>query len=231
MKKADPILRAIKHPDSYGLLSKLFEWTVNDVMKAISAQQEAAFTEVIKRIYRKFNDSVSRKQLTKQLQTKDWIFNPWLHRQVRKVYKRGHTYVRNQIVYQNQGYSCERINRHQVKLEVQGLAKGKRIALVVKSNRIIKGQIRLIEKDGLLEIHAFVAVGENKEKPENYAQVIGVDKGYTEAFIDSEGKVYGKELGQKLTAKTERIHQKTETNKNFMPFTGKMKARTLRKPQ
>jgi len=214
-KKADPIIKAIKHPDSYELPSKLFEWTVSDVMKAINAQQEAAKTEVIKRIYRKFNDSETRKELVAALKSSEFLRHPWLHRQVRNVYKRGHTYFKNQIVYQNQGYTCKRINRHQVKLEVQGLEKGKRITLTVKSNRLITGQIRLIEKEEQLEIHAFVAVRENQEQNIEKGRIIGVDKGYTEAFFSSEGEMYGKDLGKKLTTKTERINTKSKNKQKL----------------
>lgn len=53
-KFADPIIRAIKHSDDYGLPSKLFEWTVNDVVKCINAQQEAAKVYLIRAIYNKY---------------------------------------------------------------------------------------------------------------------------------------------------------------------------------
>ena len=49
-KAAAPIIRAIKHHDKYGLPSKLFEWTVSDVVKCIKAQQEAAKVYIIRAI-------------------------------------------------------------------------------------------------------------------------------------------------------------------------------------
>ncbi len=180
--------------------------------KSILAQQEAARTEVIRKIWQKYSHDEHEEiktNLIKSLYTLDWLHNPWLHRQVRNAYKRGHSYVDNQIVYQNQAYTCKRVNRHTVRLELQGLERGKRITLIVKSNRIIKGQIRLIEKDGQLEIHGLIRLCEYPEPPTEYQRVIGVDKGYTEAFVDTSGLTYGAGLGKLLTTKTERI-----TNKN-----------------
>lgn len=212
-QKAYPIIKDIKDASEYQLPSKLCEWTVSDVQKAISAQQEAARTEVIKKIYRKYDDEEVRKSLIKTLYSIDFLSNSWLHRQVRNAYKRGHTYVSNQVVYHKEAYSCKRVDRHTVKLDVQSLEKGKRISLIVKSNRIIKGQIRLIEKDGQWEIHGLINLGEYSEQPASYERVIGVDKGYTEAIVDSDNKSYGVGLGRLLTAKTERIYKKNQ-NRN-----------------
>jgi hypothetical protein len=65
--------------------------------------------------------------------------NPWLHRILRKQYQRGHTFVKNKIVYQGGGYSCKRLTRNTVSLEVAGLSKGKRIALKLKCRHIVSG--------------------------------------------------------------------------------------------
>ena len=46
-RKADPIIRKIIHPSQLGIPSKLFEWSVNDCMKAIAAQQEAAIVYLL----------------------------------------------------------------------------------------------------------------------------------------------------------------------------------------
>jgi hypothetical protein len=109
-KKADSEFRKHLQPSDIGLPAKLWEWSVNDTMKAICAQQEAAKTYLIRAIYRKTSDQAERKRLTTILRTNPTADN-WLHRQFRKQYQRGHTYVRNQIVYQGAGYSCKRLSR------------------------------------------------------------------------------------------------------------------------
>jgi IS605 OrfB family transposase len=240
-KQADPIVRQVLHPDTIGLPSKLFEWSVNDCFKAITAQQEAAKTFLIRKIYQKYPltpvekqrkewlESLEAKKFNKEVKKAESLKrfplseteqkrhsllellrtnptqDPWLHRQFRQLYLRGHTYIRNQVVYQSGGYKATRISRYRVKLQVQGLKKNKRITLIVKTNRLPVGQIRVIEKDGQFEIHTAFDKEIPTTKPPK--KKIGVDKGYSEGFYTSENEVIAPQLGAKLTAKTARIDQ------------------------
>ncbi|XWK87524.1 MAG: IS200/IS605 family accessory protein TnpB-related protein [Phormidium sp.] len=210
-KIADSIIRKILTPSDIGLpAKKLWEWSVSDAMKAISAQQEAAKTFIVKAIYQKTSDKSEQKRLLDLLHSNP-TSDPWLHRQFRKYYKRGHTFIRNQIVYQESGYTCKRLNRNTVKLEVAGLVKRKRIVLKLKCRHIISGQIRLIRNElGQLNVHCnqrrkLVLPSEQPKK------LLGIDKGYTEAFFTSDGVEIAKGLGELMDAKTERI---TRTNRN-----------------
>ena len=207
-KKADPTIRAIIHPLQLKMPSKLFEWSVNDCFKAIMAQQDAAKTWIIREIYRKYSDEDEREKILK-LFFNDPRSTPWLHRVFRKQYIRGHTYIKNQIVYQKAGYKAKRINRQLIEIHVAGLIQGKRIKLVVKSNRKPLGQIRLIETARGLEIHTPFTRTIPK-KPKTKAS-LGLDKGYTEAFYTNYGDKIGIGLGDLMTGKTERI---VRTNRN-----------------
>ncbi|NEP51537.1 MAG: transposase [Moorea sp. SIO3C2] len=215
-KKAYPEVRDFRTPESLGLPSKLMEWTVSDVAKSITAQQAACIESLIKNIYKRFPGKESqkrRKELCKQLKTKAVLDNPLLHRLVRKEFQRGHSWVKNQIVYQQGGYSCQQIYRHTYQLELAGLTRGKRNKILVRSNRKIKGQIRLIYNQLLqrFEIHFLVNHGKvnvppvGEAAPVEQGRSIGVDKGYTEAFFDSEGQAHGKGLGELATKKSDRI--------------------------
>ena len=209
-KKADPIIRKIIHPGDLGIPSKIFEWSVSDCFKAIHAQQEAAQTFIIRKISQKYPEHEDRKRLIKLLKT-DPTSTPWLHRNFRKQYLKGHTYLRNQVVYQKGGYKATRISRYRIKLEIQGLVKGKRITIIVKTNRLPVGQIRVIEKEGNLEIHtSFVKNHPEYSSPQ---KELGMDKGYTEGFYLSDGRVVANGLGKLLNRKTERIN-KTHKNRN-----------------
>ncbi|KYC41061.1 hypothetical protein WA1_23375 [Scytonema hofmannii PCC 7110] len=248
-KKADSIVRRIITPDEIGLPAKIWEWSVCDAMKAISAQQEAAKVFLIREIWRKYPISANQRQRLEwikenkgkkkgdelkavkqkalelfplcsveiarnrlfELLNTDPTRDHWLHRQFRIQYQRGHTFVRNQIVYQNAGYSCRRINRHFVELQIQGLERGKRITLRLRCRHIIKGQIRVIRNElGLLEVHCtrsrslILPSGKPTQK-------FGIDKGYTEGFYTSFGKRIAPGLGKLMTEKTERI---AKTNRN-----------------
>ncbi|MFP4100036.1 MAG: hypothetical protein ACLFWZ_05510, partial [Coleofasciculus sp.] len=56
-------MRTQLSPTDIGLPAKLWEWSVNDAMKAILAQQEAAKTFMIRAIYRRTLDEPSRSKL------------------------------------------------------------------------------------------------------------------------------------------------------------------------
>lgn len=178
-------------------------------MKAISAQQEAAKTFIIRAIYRRTSNEGEQVRLLKLMQTNPTADN-WLHCQFRLFYQRGHTFVRNQIVYQNNGYSCKRLTRNTVLLECAGLFKGKRISLKLKCRHLISGQIRLIcNSSAQLEVHctrsrALVTKGSPTSR-------LGIDKGYTEAFYTTNSDVIANGLGTLMTEKTKRI---TRTNRN-----------------
>ncbi|NEP48887.1 MAG: transposase [Moorea sp. SIO3C2] len=207
-KKAIPEVKSFRTPDSLGLPAKIMDWTVNDVAKAITASQAACTDAVIKKIYRRFTgqeNQNTRKELCKQLKTLAFLENPLLHRLVRKEFKRGHSWVNNQIVYQQVGYKCKRLSRNYYQLELAGLIRGKRNQIIVRSNRKIKGQIRLIYNQNLerFEVHFLVDHG-TVDIPGN-RRAIGIDKGYTEAFYDSDGQAHGKDLGKIATKKSDRI--------------------------
>ncbi|MUG95007.1 transposase [Scytonema sp. UIC 10036] len=238
MKTQNIIAEKFGQPDTYKINSlplpaKIFEWTVQDTAKNILAQQSAAKTAIISRIYKRFplhqgeNLTAEQKAKNQESQTnRDLAINalksfetikqiPWLHRYFREEYKRGHAKQNRQIVYQPQAYNCTRISRYLVRLEVQGLTRGKRISLIVKSNRIITGRIRLIRNaSGSLEIHSFVTLyNRDYGKLINREKVKAVDRGYTEVFYTDDNQLLGKGFGQQLNKKTERI-TRSGRNKN-----------------
>ncbi|NEO35696.1 MAG: transposase [Moorea sp. SIOASIH] len=207
-KKAIPEVKSFRTPDALGLPAKLMDWTINDVAKAITASQAACTDAVIKKIYKRFpgkENQKTRKKLCKQLKTLAFLDSPLLHRLVRKEFQRGHSWVKNQIVYQQVGYSCRRLSRNTYQLELAGLRRGKRNRIILRSNRKVKGQIRLIYNQLLqiFEIHFLVDYG-TVEIPSS-RRSIGVDKGYTEALYDSDGQAHGKGLGKAVTKKSDRI--------------------------
>lgn len=210
------------------LPSKIYEWTVSDTAKNIIAQQQAAKKEIISRICARFpiikpkegekltlelvlqnkSNELNRKSAYSRLNSFDQIKEvPWLHRYFREEFVKGHCKQNRQIVYQDNGYSCSRISRYLVKVEVQGISKGKRLSLIVRSNRIIKGQIRLIVNEaGNLEIHQFQHFY-NRDYFQliNRQNAIGLDRGYTEVFYTSNSEALGLGFGNELTKKTDRI--------------------------
>ncbi|NEO98358.1 MAG: transposase [Symploca sp. SIO2E9] len=213
-KKAYPLVRALRTPESLDLPSKLMEWTVNDVAKAISAQQAACIEALGTALHHRYpgkENEKRRKQCYKQLSDTSFLDNPFLHRVVRKQFQRGHSWVKNQIVYQQGGYSCKRISRHTYELELAGLRRGKRNRILIRSNRKITRQIRLIHNLELDRFEVHFLVNHGTVTAPGQPREIGIDKGYTEAFYDSDGNAHGKGLGFLATAKSDRI---TAKNRN-----------------
>ncbi len=207
-KKAIPEVKSFRTPNTLGLPAKLMDWTINDVAKAITASQAACTDAVVKKIYKRLPGKENQKariELGQQLLTLAFLDNPLLHRLIRKEFKRGHSWVKNQIVYQQVGYKCRRLSRNTYQLELAGLRRGKRNRIIVRSNRQISGQIRLIHNQTLqrFEIHFLVDYG-TVEVPAK-RRPVGIDKGYTEAFYDSDGQGHGLNLGKATTEKSDRI--------------------------
>jgi len=232
-QKADPILRTIIKATDINLPSKLWEWSISDTMKAIAAQQEAAKVYVARETWRKYplspvekertnwlkiakftkNDALLKFPLSETEILRENLFdllhndptaNPWLHRIFRKQYQRRHTFVKNQIVYQRGDYSCKRLTRNTVTLEVAGLSKGQRIPGKLKC-RHVSGHIPLIRnQQGGLEIHC-VPQRLLTVPTEKSAKEIGFAQSYTEGFYTSYGDEIAAGLGKLMTAKSKRI--------------------------
>jgi len=98
-----------------------------------------------------------------------------------RTHGKNHTF--NQMVLEPGSYRCFSHNGKNY-IEVISLKRGKRIAIPVGTNYSITGQIRLILREGQVEIHYTIA---NTDERACGNKEIGIDKGYTEAFVDSEG--------------------------------------------
>lgn len=240
---AASIIREICPPESLGMdkSRKVWEWSVNDCMKAIAAQQEAAKTFISRDIWRKYPLTAIERQRSAWLekngklrkdealslypkpeieQRRDLLFeklqrrptsDPWLHRVFRHHYQRGHTEKRNQIVYQGAGYKCKRLTRNTVELQVMGIIAREKITLKLKCRHIISGQIRLIRNDEG-QLEVHCIRKRTLILPAGKAgSAIGIDLGYTEAFYTSNGDSIADGLGKLMTQKTRRI---TRTNRN-----------------
>ena len=84
----------------------------------------------------------------------------------------------------------------------------KRIAIPLDTNRLPVGTLRLLLRNGHVEIHYAVdSEAECSTKPCG-DDVIGVDKGYSEVLIDSDGDIHGFGLGELLSAESDYLKTK-----------------------
>ncbi len=187
------------------LPQRIWRVTLSDSLDDIKANREAA-KEIVKRhIFRNIDDKDKRKELFKKLKNDSvWVNDPYLRRLMRKYWKHGINHTFNQIVLEPGSYKCFSHNGKNY-IEVISLKRGSLLAIPVGTNYSITGQIRLILREGKVEIHYTI---DNTDERACGSKEIGIDKGYTEAFVDSEGDFYGKNLGEILSKESDYLKKK-----------------------
>jgi IS605 OrfB family transposase len=193
---------------SFDVPARLWKETLRDVVGNIEAYREAAKKKVRKTIPRREHTKEAQKTLYKSLKADTWTTDPFLRRQMRKHFKHGHTSVRNQIVLDTGCYTATVVNGKAC-LHVMGLIPYKHVTIPLTTNRLPSGMLRLILKDnGRIAVHHTVDVKENCVTRPHGDKTLGVDKGYTEAFTDSDSDRHGKTLGAVLTTESDYLKVK-----------------------
>ena len=181
----------------FNVTRRLWKATTLDVMGDISAYREACKLTVKRAIFERTDDKDEQKRLFTLLKSGQWASDKYLSRKMRKACRHGQTNVCNQIILDANCYTWFAPGW----LSVMSLVNGKRIAIPLASNRPISGTIRLVvDSDGVAVHHTVEAdIGQPCG-----TRTIGIDKGYTEAFVDSDGEFHGKGLGKLLSAQSDR---------------------------
>jgi putative transposase len=93
-------------------------------------------------------------------------------------------------------------------IKIMTLMKGERIALPLKGNTVIKGNIRIVLNDKIVNIHHTASL----KKPDMIKndKVIAIDFGYSEVLVDSEGNHYGTDFGSNMTKVSDWLNLKME---------------------
>ncbi len=214
------------------LPQRIWRVTLSDSLDDIKANREAA-KEIVKRhIFRNIDDKDKRKELFKKLKNDSvWVNDPYLRRLMRKYWKHGINHTFNQIVLEPGSYKCFSHNGKNY-IEVISLKRGSLLAIPVGTNYSITGQIRLILRGGQVEIHYTI---DNTDERACGSKKIGIDKGYTEAFVDSDGNFHGKGLGEVLSKESDYLKIKYQRRNKIKAVLGKIeqknpkKARRIRK--
>lgn len=185
--------------------ARLWKATLRDTFGDITANREAAKMKVRECIHRKYPNIPENEQIRKELFTKvkwdRWTDDKYLSRLMRKYWKRGHTSVNNHIILDTNSYTWFERNG-QGWLKVQSFEKGQRIAIPLNSTHPVRGTIRLILRDGKVAVHHLIELPHDKSCG---AATIGIDKGYTEAFTDSDGDIHGDGLGKEISRHSDEL--------------------------
>jgi hypothetical protein len=180
--------------------------TTKDVVNDILTYKVAALALVRKSIANRTNDQTKRKLLFKQLKSDEWLSDSFLHRKMRKHFRHGVSKTSNQFIVRSDKHSSE-IEDGKLIVTIKIAKKyGSDIKLITNTNgknvNLKSTNLRIIVKGNLTEIH--YATTKDAGRPAG-DQVLGLDKGYTEAFVDSNGIAHGQKFGEVLTNFSDQI--------------------------
>ena len=180
--------------------------TTKDIVNDILTYKAAAKLKVRQAIAKRASDENERKRLYTLLKRDEWFSDPFLHRQMRKHFRHGKSEVANQFIVRSDKYATEIVDGKFL-INVR-LAKkyGDNIVLTTttsgKNVDLTGSNLRIIVKNGFTEIHYATEKGDGRECGD---QVLGIDKGYTEAFTDSDGDHHGQDFGKVMTDYSDKV--------------------------
>lgn len=203
----------------FAVSANAWKETLRDAIADIKANRESAKVVCRRSIARHTDDKEERKKLYSLLSKEQWTDHSLLRRIMRKVCRRGYNRTHNQIIVRSDSYTTFK-NKGMLWIKVPGLEKGKRIAIPLSTSETPTGTLRLILRDEKVEVHYSVEI---KAKNDCGTEEIGIDKGYTEVYVDSGGKHHGKELGAKLSSESDHLKQKYQ-RRNRLRSIGKSKS-------
>jgi len=197
----------LKEGRQFDVPANAWKETLRDTKADIAMAVEAAKVKARQAIRRHTSDKAEQKRLYTLLKSNQFASDPYLSRIMRKYWHRGYNRTHNQIVVRSDNYSTFQ-KGGKAWIKVPGLERGKRIPVPLNTTVEPSGTLRLILRDGRVEVHYAIDV----EQPNDCgSETIGVDKGYTEALVDSDGEHHGIGLGALLSNESDYLKTK---NKN-----------------
>ncbi|WP_295403003.1 transposase [uncultured Thiocystis sp.] len=202
-RSALDIRKDIIERNLYGRLSvdgTIRNETTKDVVNDILTYKAAAKLKVRQAIAAHTTDQVERKRLYTALKNDRWLDDPFLHRQMRKHFRHGVSHTANQFIVRSDKQSSSVVDGRLVITIRIAKQVGGDIRLITTSNgkhvNLTGCNLRICVKDGFTEIHSATEKATGRPHGE---QALGIDKGYTEAFTDSDGEAHGVTFGAVLT--------------------------------
>jgi hypothetical protein len=174
--------------------------TTKDIVNDILLYKSAAMQKVRKAIAARTKDDAERKRLYTLLRKDQWMGDNFLHRQMRKHFCHGKSRVANQFVVRSDRYTTEIVDGCLIIVIHIAAKYGAPIRLTTTSSgknvNLSGSNLRIVVKDDRTEIH--YAAAKDAGRPCGN-QMTGIDKGYSEAFTDSDGVAHGDAFGAVLT--------------------------------
>ncbi len=188
----------------FNVSANAWKETLRDAISNIKAHCEASKLKTRRATARQTPDESETKRLYRLLRQDTWSSDPYLRRMMRRYWHRGHNHTKNQIIVRSDDYKTFE-SKGRIWLKVPGLDRGKRIAIPLNTTVAPTGTLRLILCNERIEVHYSIDV---KPAISCGSKTLGVDKGYSEVLVDSEGEHHGEELGQLLSSKSDALKTK-----------------------
>ena len=219
--KSDRAIRDqwLKDKRQFNVSANAWKETLRDAFDNIKAHREAAKEKVRKALYKHISDEKKRIEHYKELKSESWTSNNYLRRLMRKYWKHGRNHTTNQIIVRSDNYTTFQLGGH-AWLKIPSLEKGKRIAIKLNTTVEPSGTLRLILNEGQIEVHYTIDIAESKNGGK---ATLGIDKGYTEVVVDSDGEHHGEGLGELLSKSSDKLKKKYQAR-------NKLKAVITKKP-
>lgn len=200
--------------------------TTKDIVNDVLLYKAAAVQEVRKAIAARTKDPIERKRLFRLLKCDQWLTDNFLHRQMRKHFRHGKSSVSNQFVVRSDKYTTEIVDgRLTIVLQLaKKYGSPIRLATISSGKNVnLSGcNLRILVKDRFTEVHYAVEKGDGRPCGE---KTLGVDKGFTEAFTDSNGAAHGKAFGEVLTRFSDRASITGKARNRLYALENKHRAR------
>nr|WP_205683479.1 transposase [Acinetobacter sp. SA01] len=191
--------------------------TLRDCIGDIKAYREAAKEKVKQAIRKRTNCEKELKRLYTLLKKDAWMEDNFLHRQMRKHFRHGVNHTYNQIIVRADMCKTFELNG-QCWLKVPSLVPRQTIKIPLNTTMEFapQGTLRIILRNGNVEVHSTYDAIETKDCGE---ATVGVDKGYSEAFVDSDGDAYGQGLGKLISSESDYLNQKYKKRNKLRAIT------------
>jgi hypothetical protein len=183
----------MKNRSFHPLAAKAWKETLRDVLDDIAIDDKVVKSRVKQDIVKRESDKTARIKLYRKLDGKEWKTDLDLCWKIRQHKKHGQTNVDYQTILACRVHSQFAGKDGNAWHKVPSYMRGAQLSIPLSSNVVLHSCLRLILEDGIVYVHPTI---EQKEFSPSGDRILGVDKGYSEAFADSDGDFHGTRLGE-----------------------------------
>ena len=161
-------------------------------------------------IGRRLLPEAERKRLYTLLTRDQWTDDPLVRRWMRQRWRRGHNHTSDQVIIRADKVRAFTLTEGaEVWLSVPGLGPGAGVVVPPATAVAPAGTLRVILRGGRVEVHYQIDDTAVKSARRRCGTAtVGVDKGYSEVLVDTDGDHHGPELGELLRQRCDTLKER-----------------------